>query len=271
MFEKQVRSLKRRYHILRPFKQVRRNGVAYDLDCRELIDYHIYLGVWEADTFDFIQKFVEDGFTTLEIGANVGAHTLLIAKRSGPTGIVHAVEPTEFARTKLLRNIGLNPDLASSIHVHDFLVSDAAEHNPGREIRSSWPAKASMQWQPMETVSSPVTTIDRLVATTGLDHVDLIKIDIDGYDYRALRGAADTISKFRPLIFIELCELAQRRNGHSVTEIIDLLSSHGYSGFDATEMVPLTTANVIERIGGREGINGVFFPDTGPHADAKPA
>ena len=260
MFEKQLRSLKRRFHLAFPKKRVRRNDIEFDLDCRELVDYSIFLGGWERDTLDFIDSHVKPGFITVEAGANVGAHTLLIARQSGPDGVVHAIEPTQFARTKLLRNLGLNPEIEKRVHVHDFLISDRIEENPRREIRSSWPAKAKMTWNPKETVSSPVTTIDDLVAGQGLPRVDLIKIDIDGYDLRALRGAARTIERFGPLIFVELSQNALERVGDSVAGIIEYLAGLGYAGFDTNGMIPLTTGNVIGRIGTRDSINGVFFP-----------
>ncbi|WP_193177578.1 FkbM family methyltransferase [Oricola nitratireducens] len=260
MFEKQIRSLKRRYYFIQPKRRVRRNGIMYDINCRELIDYSIFLGSWEAETSDFIEKYVKDSFVTLEIGANVGAHTLLIAKNSGPTGIVHAVEPTKYARNKLLRNMDLNPDVAGRVRVHDLLISDVIEENTRREIRSSWPTRSYMASQPLETVPSLVTTIDRLVEEVELDRLDLIKIDIDGYDFRALRGAIDTIGRFRPLIYVELCEWAQQENGFSVTDIISFLASHGYNGYYASDMQPLTTSNVFELIGDKDSINGVFFP-----------
>jgi FkbM family methyltransferase len=260
MFEKQLRSLKRRYHLLQPLKRARRDDIEYDLDCRQLIDYNIYLGCWETDTHDFIENHVKDGFVIVEVGANVGAHTLLLAKRAGGNGSVHAIEPTDFARTKLLKNSHLNPDLEERITVHDFLISDSVEENPRRDIRSSWPAKASMAWQPTEQVSSPVTTIDRLVDEWGLTRLDLLKIDIDGYDYRALRGAEASLRKYRPIVYVELCEAAQNENGYSVTDIVSFLGSLGYKGYDADGMVPIDPVNVLARIGGKAGINGAFFP-----------
>jgi FkbM family methyltransferase len=261
MFEKKARSLKRRYHLLFPKKRVRRNGLQYDIDCRELIDYGIFRGGWEADTLDFIHSHVKPGFVTLEVGANVGAHTLVIAKLSGDKGIVHAVEPTEFARTKLLRNLSLNPDIEKRVHVHNTLISDTVADNAQLEIRSSWPTKAKMEWKAKETVSSPVTTIDTLVAGLDLDRLDLLKIDIDGYDLRALHGAKETIEKFRPLIFVELSEKALKKNGDSVAGILGYLTMLGYDGFDPNGMVALSAGTVLGRIGDKDSINGVFYPD----------
>jgi FkbM family methyltransferase len=262
MFEKQARSIKRRYHLLFPRKRVSREGVNYDLDCRELIDYGVFSGGWEPDTQEFIHKHVKDGFVTLEIGANVGAHTLLIAKLSGENGVVHAVEPTEFARTKLLRNLSLNPEIEKRVHVHNLLISDTTADNAELEIRSSWPQKAKMKWNPKERVSSRVSTIDQLViADCGLTRLDLLKIDIDGFDYRALCGAKATIEKFKPLIYVELCQWALNENGSSVTDILSFLESYGYKGYDANGYVPLNPGNFLDRIGNKGSINGVFYLD----------
>ena len=98
--------------MLFPRKRVRRNGLEYDLDCRELIDYRFSTSGWESETMNSSRNHVKHGFVTLEVGANVGAHTLVIAKLSGNDGIVHAVEPTDFARAKLLKNLNLNPEIA---------------------------------------------------------------------------------------------------------------------------------------------------------------
>ncbi len=169
MFEKQARSLKRRYHMLFPRKQVRRDGIEYDLDCRELIDYGIFRGGWEADTLDFLRDHVKDGFVTLEVGANVGAHTLIIAKLSGENGVVHAIEPTVFARSKLLRNLSLNPEIEKRVHVHDLLISDTVDGQCGVANPLFMAAKPKMNWKPKEACIVPRSpTIDRLVGDWGL-------------------------------------------------------------------------------------------------------
>ena len=258
MFEKQARSLKRRYHLLFPRKQVRRDGLDYDLDCRELIDYGIFRGGWEADTLDFLRDHVKDGFVTLEVGANVGAHTLIIAKLSGENGVLHAIEPTVFAHTKFLRNLSLNPEIEKRVHVHDLLISDTVTDHAQVQIRSSWPECAKRignQWKPCR-LRSPRSTSWR----QSWDSIALIfSRSISTATTSGAARTSVTIEEFRPLILVEFPECSLKKNGDSVTGIIQYLTMLDMTA--TTRMKNLSVSeNVLARIGNNEGINGIFYP-----------
>ena len=76
-----------------------RNGVKYSLDLSEAIDFATYFEGWEPETIAFIERYVNQGNTVIEVGANVGIQTLSLAKKVGPKGKIYAFEPTEFALT----------------------------------------------------------------------------------------------------------------------------------------------------------------------------
>src|ERR1700744_4645117 len=99
----------------RPDRQVGvSDGVRFDLDLAEGIDFAIYLGgVFERGTAQALSRLVEPSSLVVDIGANIGAHTLRLARLVGPQGRVLAFEPTDFAFQKLQRNLALNPELAS--------------------------------------------------------------------------------------------------------------------------------------------------------------
>ena len=81
---------------------VARDGITYDLDLAQGIDFAIFLGnIYERQTKAALRKLVSPGSLVLDIGANIGAHTLHLAKLAGPTGRVMAFEPTDFAFRKL--------------------------------------------------------------------------------------------------------------------------------------------------------------------------
>jgi hypothetical protein len=73
-----------------------RGGITYDLDLSQGIDFAIYLGgMFERGTANALSKLTMPGSLVLDIGANIGAHTLRLANLVGPNGRVVAFEPTE--------------------------------------------------------------------------------------------------------------------------------------------------------------------------------
>src|SRR4051812_5040215 len=89
---------------------VTRDSVIYDLDLAQGIDFAIYLGIYERGTRAALRKLVKRDALVLDIGANIGAHTLTLADLVGPAGKVLAFEPTHHALTKIQRKLALNPE-----------------------------------------------------------------------------------------------------------------------------------------------------------------
>jgi hypothetical protein len=117
-----------------------RRGITYDLDLAQGIDFAIYLGgMFERTTAVALAGLTEPSSLVLDIGANIGAHTLLLASLVGPNGRVMAFEPTDFAFRKLRRNLDLNPQLASRVEtLRCFLTANDGTSIPSA-IYSSWP------------------------------------------------------------------------------------------------------------------------------------
>src|SRR6266436_206522 len=85
--------------------EVFRDGLKWRLDLEQGIDLAIYLlGAFERSTVNAYRKIVQPGDTVLDIGANVGAHTLHLARLVGNNGTVIAYEPTAYAVRKLRQN-----------------------------------------------------------------------------------------------------------------------------------------------------------------------
>ena len=82
--------------------------MTFDLDLGEVIDTSLLMGTFEPDVTRIIESFCQPGWTILDVGANIGAHTLRFGKVAGSSGKVYAFEPTEYAYRKLLRNIALD-------------------------------------------------------------------------------------------------------------------------------------------------------------------
>jgi FkbM family methyltransferase len=147
------------------------------------------------------RALVRPGQTVLDVGANIGAHTVPLARFVGPTGSVLAFEPQRTLFYMLCGNVAQNNldhvkcfqaavgERAGQISVPE--LDPAAEQNYGG-VDLSRPVKG-----PAATV--PLLRIDDL----RLAACHLIKIDVEGMEREVLLGAADTIRRLRPLLYVE--------------------------------------------------------------------
>ena len=119
--------------------RVKRHGLNWELDLREGIDLAIFaFGSFERETTHAIEKLVAPGSVVLDIGANIGAHTLNLGRLVGPKGKVYAFEPTTYAFRKLKRNLALNPEISARVVAEQSRLTCANKVDRSVEIYSSW-------------------------------------------------------------------------------------------------------------------------------------
>jgi FkbM family methyltransferase len=124
-----------------------RGSINYELDLSQGIDFAIYLGnIYERQTKAALRRLFSPGSLVLDIGANIGTHTLHLAELVG--GRVIAFEPTDFAFRKLGRNLKLNPQLKARVTAcHCFLTQHDKDQVPSA-IYSSWPLARRLACMP---------------------------------------------------------------------------------------------------------------------------
>jgi FkbM family methyltransferase len=221
-----------------------RDQVRWMLDLREGIDLALYLGVYERATAAAIRRLVRPGSVVLDIGANIGAHTLPLAKLVGETGRVHAFEPTAFAHSKLRANLALNPELERRVVAEQLMLTDADGAGPAQEIYSSWPLTArenlhaKHQGELKSTAGARAVRLDDYLAGAGVARVDLIKMDVDGFECHVLGGAPKLLAS-RPIIIMELAPYVLVERGRSLQELKRILDAAGYKLEHETSGAPL--------------------------------
>jgi FkbM family methyltransferase len=242
---------------------VQRNGLKYRLHLAETIDAGIYYhGCWEPATTEAIKAFCRKGFHALDIGANIGAHTLLMADLVGHTGSVAAFEPMPWARERLLANVALNE--FKWIRVIPLALSDH-ESLENAHFRSSWTIGSDgVSYETAESLAAhetQFTTLDALVTKKVLPGVDFIKMDVDGYEYRVLRGAQNILRERTPAIVMELSEYSLKRVGDSAQGLLSLLESLGYGFRWVAELSKICTGrDLLEMLTPDSSIDIVAFP-----------
>ncbi|MEI6246471.1 MAG: FkbM family methyltransferase, partial [Acidobacteriota bacterium] len=191
---------------------VRRRGLNWRLNLAEGIDLSIYLfGEFERATAQAIRDTLRPGMVAFDVGANVGAHALPMARLVGATGRVYAFEPTQWAYDRLIENRDLNPDLgATLVAVHAALGRTGQAMPP--DFYSSWNVNAARDsvhavhmGSLRSTGAARALTMDEAVEQYAIDRLDFIKIDVDGYETHVMSGGQRTLARFGPPILFELC------------------------------------------------------------------
>lgn len=215
----------------------KRKRLSWELDLNEGIDLSIYLfGRFEYDVYNAYKHALTEGSVVLDIGANIGAHTLPIAELVGQTGRVYAFEPTIFAIEKLRKNLLCNPQLAERVTVHHALLSDSMEQTKEMEgIPSSWNLSADTDTSHPQHGGSfmalgdvNICTLDGIVESSGIHQIDLIKLDVDGNEWSVLSGAAHTFDHHKPDV---LMEFAPDYNLEDFERILSFFKTRDYQAY----------------------------------------
>jgi FkbM family methyltransferase len=142
-----------------------------------------------------------EGQVILDIGAYVGPYSIRAARGVGPAGRVVALEPDAANRRQLEKNLALNG-------IANCTVAPLAAWS--RTGRVGWRLGSESVWHRVDDSAGPdemeATTVDELVRRIAVPRVDWIKLDIEGAEVEALRGAEATLRNCRPALFIEVHE-----------------------------------------------------------------
>lgn len=185
---------------------------------------------YETEETEFLKAVAGHDWTVLDIGANCGWYSLVLARKS-PHITVHAFEPIPSTCALLSRNIALNR--LDNIHVHRLGISDRPAtldflYTPTCSGATS--LKQVGQPAATEMVSCRTTTIDDFCREHAL-RPGLIKCDIEGAELMALQGGMQTIAAAKPILLLELLRKWSARFGYHPNDAFAMLDGAGYAAF----------------------------------------
>ena len=165
---------------------------------RELSVYQIH----EPLTTELVKRFLKPGMNVVDIGGNLGYYALLEAQMVGDTGRVIAIEPVAANFAQLSKNVAANG--YCNITLENVAIGTTNGSAPMYlSKKSNWHSLHPTPWETRE-VTVRVSTLDSLLARLELPSVDLIRMDLEGYEIEVIRGMKSTIKKYRPRLLIEL-------------------------------------------------------------------
>jgi FkbM family methyltransferase len=190
-------------------------------------------GEYENGSFDMLRQRLSSGATFIDVGANFGIYALRAAALVGTSGHVIAVEPNPASVRLLQTNIAASD--ASAVTVAPVACSDvdsmlelyvAPQSNTGETSLSQ--ANASQEGKVANAYKVRARPLDDIIRESGVTRVDAIKIDVEGAEYLVVKGAQQTLDRFRPMLLIEIVEHQLREMGTSSAELKEFLHKHGY-------------------------------------------
>jgi FkbM family methyltransferase len=230
-------------------------GSRFELHTFEEVDaFRHHGGHFERSELDIVSRFAAPGMVAIDVGANIGAFTALLARRLGPGGQVHAFEPLERARTRLRTTLQLNG--VSNVIVNHEAVADKVGHEALADYGAGFESWSTLAPREIDLpdrllVASAqtrvgTTTLDDYSDERGIERIDILKIDVEGAEHRVLMGAKRLLERGAiDLLLIEVADTTLNAAGSSAIEVVDLLERSGLRTHvvgDDGRLVPLRVA-----------------------------
>jgi FkbM family methyltransferase len=161
-----------------------------------------YLEIYGGRIYEMLPQFVpQAGWVVLDIGANLGLYSIRQAGRVGPGGRVYAFEPNPNVASRLERNLLLN-------RVYNVTVIPKAVYSITGNVSFALNPRSSCAGMVVETTGSPrshvqereAVTLDDFVQSASINHIDLLKIDVEGGELEVLRGAKVALARTRNVV-----------------------------------------------------------------------
>lgn len=233
-----AKNLVRNYFVRVPVKVSLANGIQILVPwCDQVGEEIAGGGGYEPDTQALLQKLLKPGMTVFDIGAHAGIYSLHAARLVGDTGMVHSFEAEPVLADWIRRSARLND--ITNIAVSATVLSDEVGevsfyHASDASVNSLVKPRAHYGF---EVVTMPSTTLSSYLEQHAIEHIDLIKIDVEGAELDVLGTikpllCADT----RPVIIVEFAE-----SRASLADLADFLLNCGYALYkiSADKLLPL--------------------------------
>jgi len=179
-----------------------------------------------SDDYTFLTSFLKEGDIYIDVGANIGVTVIPAAKSIGQTGKCKAFEPHPKICSYLKENLKLNG--LESVEVYncalgksknDIYLTDSFTDEINCVVEAPDQSKS---------VKVPMTTLD--LTTEDLASINLLKIDVEGYEKFVFEGAIQTLQKV-DCIYFEITERNFTEFGYRISDLLNLLENEGFKIF----------------------------------------
>lgn len=209
-------------------RNVKRKGIRYSLDLSDYQEWLIFF-YCKSDSSDHVLEYLGSSIHIFDIGANIGQTSFNMFRKQKEKGldpVIYAFEPYPRTFEKLKTNTDLNND--SAVKAYNLGIGEKQgmlymiQHSPSNS------GGFRMTEDKQDSVEVAVITFDEFVLEHGIPTVDFIKIDVEGFEVQVLKGALQSINRFRPVIIFEYSLENILAQGGDVVEVLKELQTMNY-------------------------------------------
>jgi FkbM family methyltransferase len=187
----------------------------------------IFREAYEKHLLIAIKQYVKPGSMVMDIGANIGYWTTMLADVVGPEGRVFAYEPSP--ENAVLLRAGAAASGVDAIVTLGLYALGATEDSMILFCPPDSGLSSLSQVTPEDrSVSVPVHCLDRVWQESGSPKISFVKMDVEGAEVLIFRGAVTFFQQCRPIVTCEVNDLRLRKLGSSRAELFEILREMGY-------------------------------------------
>jgi FkbM family methyltransferase len=210
------------------------DGRRFGMEACDVSYEQVYrLGEYEPAVTRVVRRVLRAGDVAVDVGANLGWYSLVMAQETGPEGHVHAIEPVPAVAAALRANLALNPQL--DVELHQVAVGETSgnlELHQFEDLPHGHTSAATFGRERYETLVVPLVRLDELIT----EQPTLVKVDVEGYEPEVLAGAAGLLADGRgPMWLIEVNDETAGAFGRRPSAALEPLAAHGYAVFRVQE------------------------------------
>ncbi len=209
-------------------RKVVRHDINFSLDISKVVDHFIFFDFKDA-AFNNLMKMIKEDSVIFDIGANVGRFSFHFAKLAHQ-GKVVCFEPDSKNFSDLMKTEKLN-----NYHNISFLKKGLGseknllplyrvnESNPGmnRILKNIYPNGRSEEIE--------IIKLDDYIELSDFEDINIIKIDVEGYEHEVLKGGEKIIKRLKPILFVEVNDQNLKEHNSSALDLVSWIRSKGYT------------------------------------------
>lgn len=207
------------------YRVATRDDINFRLDISDYMEYTLYFGI-KTEPREILYNLIKDGMVVLDVGTNIG-ETLLNFAKYNPNGLNYGFEPVPYLFERAKHNISLNQ--FENITLNNIALSDNEDTLFFQKPSNNNSGGIAMSKQKNDSNQAvKATKLDTFVVKQQIQKIDFIKMDVEGFEMNVLKGAENSIRKFKPLLFIELDNNNLKKGNSSSKDLVSWLEDLNY-------------------------------------------